>query len=52
MVGEQLEKKMGLPSLGALVAAFCGRDELNEEEEKKLEFLIQELEQRQKNDGE
>ena len=52
VVGEQLEKKMGRPSLGALVAAFCGRDELNEEEEKKLEFLIQELEQRQKNDGE
>lgn len=53
-MGEQFKKKLGVPSLSALVAAFCGRDSLSAEEQEKLEHLIQELEhnQPQKKDDE
>ena len=43
-VSEKLERKMGMPSINMLMAAFCGRDELNDDEKKKLDTLIQELE--------
>ena len=49
-VSEKLERKMGMPSINMLMAAFCGRDELNDDEKKKLDTLIQELE-RQNSDG-
>ncbi len=40
---DNLRKKMGISSLSALLASFCGRDYLNEDEEKKLDSLITEL---------
>lgn len=49
-VSEKLDRKMGMPSLNMLVAAFCGRDELNEDEKRKLDTLIQELERQNGDD--
>lgn len=43
-VSEKLRQKMGMPSINVLIAAFCGRDELDEEEIKRLKALIEELE--------
>ena len=40
---DNLRKKMGISSLSTLLASFCGRDYLNEDEEKKLDSLITEL---------
>lgn len=48
-ISDEMEKKLGIGSIGALMAAFCGKDKLSEKEKKKLDQLIEEL---QENDDE
>lgn len=43
MINRELNQKMGLHSIGALFAAFCGKEQLTEDEKAKLENLINEL---------
>lgn len=42
-ISEEMDKKLGISSITALMAAFCGKDRLSESEKKKLDQLIEEL---------
>lgn len=45
-LNKELDKKLGFNSIGALMAAFCGKEKLTKAEKDKLENLITELEQK------
>lgn len=43
LINQELKKKMGISSIHALFAAFCGKEYLTEDEKEKLERLIDEI---------
>lgn len=43
LINRELERKMGISSIHALFAAFCGKQQLTAEEKEKLEQLVEEI---------
>lgn len=43
MLTTELSRKMGLNSITALFAAFCGKNQLTEDEKEKINLLIDEI---------
>lgn len=43
MINNEIRKKMGINSINALFAAFCGKQQLTDEERDKLNLLITEI---------
>lgn len=49
LLNDEIEQKMGLSSISALFATFCGRNNLTDSEKIKLYDLIDEIQQKKDN---